>query len=275
MSIIRETFQLNDGQQIPKLGFGTWQIPNGEVAYESTLAALRHGYRHIDSARGYDNEESIGQAIRDSGIPRDEIYLTTKLPADIKTYEGALESFAYSMAQFGEGIDYVDLYLIHAPWSWDKKGTSDHAGNLEAWRAMTKLQADGQIRSIGVSNFSIDDLENILEHSPVVPAVNQIRWFVGHTEPELSQFCADQGILIEAYSPLAAGKLLDNAKLLELAEKTKRTLPQICLRYALQKGVLPLPKSTHEAYIEANSQLDFTLEDEDMAFLDSLDFSDI
>lgn len=275
MGIIREKFDLNDGYAIPKVGFGTWQIPNGDAAYNATATALKLGYRHIDSARGYQNEESVGRAILDSGIPREEIFLTTKLPAEIKTYQGALDSFEVSMSEFGSGIDYVDLYLIHAPWPWDQHGQSDDQGNLDVWRAMSELQAAGRIRSIGVSNFNISDLKNILENSDVKPAVNQIRWFVGNTQKEVTNFCRTNGILVEAYSPLATGRILEDPEILLIARKYDRTLPQICLRYCLQKDVLPLPKSTHAEYIEQNSQLDFVISDEDMAFLDKLDYSDI
>ncbi len=275
MSIIQDTFLLNDGHKIPKLGFGTWQIPNGPVCFEASTAALKAGYRHIDSARGYDNEESVGEAMRKSGLKRDEIYLTTKLPADIKSYQEALDSFEYSMAQFGEGIDYVDLYLIHAPWSWSGPYVSNHEGNLEAWRAMVELQKAGRIKSIGVSNFSVEDLQNILDNSDVKPAVNQIRWFVGNTQDEITNFCKENDILVEAYSPLATGKLLEDPKIHEIAAKHGRTIPQIAIRYCLEKGVLPLPKSTHEEYIIANADLDFELTTDDLLFLDKLDYTDI
>lgn len=275
MSIIRETFKLNDGYTIPKVGFGTWQIPNGDAAYNATATALKLGYRHIDSARGYQNEQSVGQAIVDSGIPREEIYLTTKLPAEIKTYQEALDSFEVSMSEFGDEINYVDLYLIHAPWPWSRHGESDDKGNLEVWRAMSELQAAGRIRSIGVSNFSVNDLKNILENSDTKPAVNQIRWFVGNTQDEVTAFCRENDILVEAYSPLATGRILEDPEILSIAKKYDRTLPQICLRYCLQKDILPLPKSTHAEYIEQNADLDFEINDEDMAFLDKLDYTNI
>lgn len=274
MKVIHETFKLNNGLEIPKVGFGTWQIPKGEVAYEATMAALKAGYRHIDTARGYDNEVSVGQAMRDSGIPRDEIYLTTKLPAQIKTYEGTLESFEKTMSEFGEGIDYVDLYLIHAPWDWAKMGESDHEGNLEAWRAMSELQAAGRIKSIGISNFNVEDTKNILENAEVKPVVNQIRWFIGHTQDEITAFCQENDILIEAYSPLATGKLLEDPVLEKIAAKYDATIPQICLRYCLEKGVLPLPKSTHANYIEDNAALDFEMDADDVAYLDGLNFDE-
>lgn len=274
MSIIQETFRLHDGHAIPKLGFGTWQIPKGDIAYEATRQALAAGYRHIDSARGYDNEVSVGKAILDSGIPRHEIFLTTKLPAQLKTYDEAIASFEKSMSEFGEGIEYVDLYLIHAPWDWAKRPHSDHQGNVEVWRAMTDLQASGRIKSIGVSNFNVEDLKNILDNSDVKPAVNQIRWFVGSTQDEVTAFCQENDILVEAYSPLATGQLLENPVLQGIADKYQRTLPQICLRYCLEKGVLPLPKSTHAAYIQANTLLDFKLDAEDISFLDQLKYDE-
>lgn len=275
MSIITDTFSLHDGHRIPKLGFGTWQIPDGDICKSATLAALKSGYRHIDTARVYGNEASVGEAIRQSGIPRNEIYLTTKLPAEVKNYEEALKTFELSMTALGEGIDSVDLYLIHAPWAWSRRGESDHEGNLEVWRAMTELQASGRIKSIGVSNFDVEDLRNIIDNSSVKPTVNQIRWFIGATQDEVTDFSKENDILIEAYSPFATGRILENSEILEIAAKYNRSLPQICLRYALQKDVLPLPKSTHAEYIEQNADLDFVIEDSDMDYLDKLDLKDV
>jgi len=268
MSILTDTYTLNTGATIPKIGFGTWQIPNGEAAYNATLFALKSGYRHIDTARVYGNEESVGKAIRDSGIAREDIFLTTKLPAETKTYEGALEAFETSITTLG--VDYVDLYLIHAPWPWSDRGSDHTAGNIEAWRALEEIAKSGRAKAIGVSNFAVKDLQAILDNGTVVPAANQIRFFIGSTEEEITQFSQDRDILIEAYSPLATGRILDNPEVKKIAEKYNKTVAQICIRYTLQRDTVSLPKSTHEEYILQNAAVDFEIDERDMEFLDGL-----
>lgn len=268
MGILTDTYTLNTGATIPKIGFGTWQIPNGDEAYNATLFALKSGYRHIDTARVYGNEESVGKAIKDSGIAREEIFLTTKLPAEIKNYEDALETFETSIETLG--VDYVDLYLIHAPWPWTDRGGDYTEGNIAAWKALEEIHASGRAKAIGVSNFAVKDLKAILDSGTVVPAANQIRFFIGSTEEEITQFSQDQGILIEAYSPLATGRILNNPEVMKIAEKYGKTVAQVCIRYTLQRGTVSLPKSTHEEYILQNADVDFEIEAEDMEFLNSL-----
>jgi len=268
MSILNETYTLNNEITIPKLAFGTWQIPNGSVAYESTLFALKSGYRHIDTALVYGNEESVGKAIVDSGIAREDIFLTTKLPAEIKTYDGALEAFETSIKNLG--VEYVDLYIIHAPWPWSDKGGDYTEGNIEAWKALEAIYETGRAKAIGVSNFAVKDLEAILESGTIVPAVNQIRFFIGSTQEEITQFSQSKDILIEAYSPLATGQILDDANVQKIAEKYGVTVAQVCIRYTIQRGTVSLPKSTHEEYILQNADVDFVIDDEDMAFLNEL-----
>jgi len=268
MHTLTDTYTLNTGAAIPKIGFGTWQIPNGDDAYDATLFALKSGYRHIDTARVYGNEESVGQAIRDSGIKREDIFLTTKLPAEVKTYEGALEKFETSLTTLG--VDYVDLYLIHAPWPWSDRGGDYTEGNIQAWKAMEKIFRSGRAKAIGVSNFAIKDLEAILESGTIVPAVNQIRFFIGHTSEDVTKFCEDHGILIEAYSPLATGQILGNPHVQKIADKYNTSVAQISLRYTIQRGTVTLPKSTHEEYIVQNADIDFEIDATDMTYLDSL-----
>ncbi len=268
MSILTETFPLSSGHRIPKVGFGTWQIPEGSEAYDAVTEALRVGYRHIDSALAYGNERSVGRAIRDSGVPREEVYITTKLPAEIKDAKGAREAFQTSRSNLDLGP--IDLWLIHAPWPWQDIGSDHKAGNIEVWKVFEELYAAEQVRSIGVSNFDVEDLESLAGHTEVTPHANQIRWFIGNTQPETTAYCHERDILVEGYSPLATGKLLDDDRLSGIAEKYGKSVAQVSIRYLLEKGVLPLPKSVTPARIEANAQLDFDLAADDVAALDQL-----
>ena len=271
MNILDETFTLNTGAPIPKVGFGTWQIPNGEQAYDSTVAALKNGYRHIDTALVYGNEESVGKAIRDSGIARDELFVTTKLPAEIKDATKVLEAFETSMERLG--LEYVDLYLIHAPWPWTEIGADYRKENGEVWAEMEAIYNSGRAKAIGVSNFVVSDLKALFETAQVVPAVNQIRYFIGHTQEATVALSTEKGILVEAYSPLATGALLENEQIAAIAEKYGKSVAQISLRFVLQNGLLPLPKSTNETRIKQNADLDFEISADDMDYLNSLELS--
>lgn len=268
MGILADTFTLNTGAKISKIGFGTWQTPNGDTAYNSVASALKHGYRHIDTARVYGNEESVGKAIKDSGIAREEIFLTTKLPADIKDASKVMETCETSLKTLG--VDYVDLYLIHAPWPWQERGADYTTENIAVWQEMERIFKSGRSKAIGVSNFNVHDVTAILENGSVVPAANQIQWFIGATQDAVTAFCKEKGILIEAYSPLATGRLLDNEDLKHVAEKYGKTVAQISIRYCLQHDTLPLPKSTHDEFIAQNADVDFEISAEDMAILDGI-----
>ncbi len=262
-------FKLNNGLLIPAVGFGTWQVKDGDEAYNSVKWALEAGYRHIDTAYVYENEESVGKAIKDSGIKREDIFVTTKLPSDVKDYKGALKSFEESLKALD--LNYIDLYLIHAPWPWSNVGQNCDDGNIEAWQAMINLYNKGLIKAIGVSNFSIDNIKNITEATGFKPMVNQIRYFIGNTQKELTKYCQDNDILIEAYSPFATGELLANSKLEEIAKKYNTTIPKICLRFCIQNNTLPLPKSVHKERIYDNLDFDFEISESDMNYLNSLD----
>lgn len=268
MPALSDHFTLANDVEIPKIGFGTWQIPEGAPAFDSVTAALRAGYRHIDTARAYGNEASVGRAIRESGVPRDQIFVTTKLPAEIKDYDRAKASFEETMSALD--IDFVDLYLIHAPWPWSEMGTDYRDGNVAVWRAMEEIHEAGRARSIGVSNFNVKDLESLASASKITPQVNQIRYFIGYTQNETIQYCAAQNILVEGYSPLATGRILDNPDVRGIAEKYGRSVAQLCIRYLLENDVLPLPKSTTPSRIVENADVDFTIAGDDMAFLDRL-----
>ncbi len=263
-----ELILLNNGIKIPAIGFGTWQVADGEEAYNACLAALKAGYRHIDTAFAYGNEKSIVRAIKDSGLTRDDVFITTKLPADIKTYEGAKEHFEMSLKNLE--TDYIDLYLIHAPWPWSDVGGDYTEGNIAVWRAMLELYYEWRVCAIGVSNFHVKDIEAIVNATGFPPAVNQIRYFIGNTQDEITEYCKENGILIEAYSPLATGALVENGELSSLAEKYNVTVAQLCIRFCIENGALPLPKSVNEERIRANLDVDFEISKEDMAYLNSL-----
>jgi diketogulonate reductase-like aldo/keto reductase len=268
MGVLTDTFPLSTGATIPKVGFGTWQIPDGDAAYNAVRTALEVGYRHIDTAHGYGNETSVGRAIRDSGVPREEIFLTSKLPADAKTHDDAVARTEESLARLDLG--YIDLYLIHAPWPWGQHEARFDEGNLAAWEVLQDALGDGRLKAIGVSNFAVHDLENILAHGDIAPAVNQIQYYIGFTEPVITGFCHDRDILVEAYSPLATGDILDNAAVQEIAGSHRVSLAQVALRFCLQNGVLPLPKAVGPDHIRDNAALDFQLSDQEMALLNEL-----
>ena len=265
MSALTDTFTLSNGVGIPKVGFGTWQIPNGQTTYNAVTNALNEGYRHIDTALAYGNEESVGKAIRDSKVDRKDIFVTSKLPAHTKTYEGALKDFQTTMDNLN--IDYLDLYIIHAPWPWNQIGKNCDEGNQDVWRAMEEIYASKKVRAIGVSNFAVHDLENIQKVAKVQPMVDQIQYYLGFTEPKITEFAQKNNILVEAYSPLATGGLIHNEQINQIAEKYSVSVPQLALRFVIQNGVLPLPKAIHVAHIKDNAQLDFEISAEDMAAL--------
>lgn len=265
---MKKAFNLYNGTSIPSIGFGTWQIPGGDETYNSVAYALKVGYRHIDTAFAYGNESSVGKAVRDSGIDRESIFVTSKLPAEIKSHKGALEYFEKTMKNLDLG--YVDLYLIHAPWPWNRIGEDHTQGNIEAWKGMEEIYKSGRAKSIGISNFVISDINAILENCTIEPMVNQIKYFIGHTQPEVTKFCKSRNILVEGYSPLATGRILNDEKVKAIAAKYNVTLAQICIRYVLQKDVLPLPKSVHPDYIKNNADIDFEISEEDMMYLDNL-----
>lgn len=260
-------FKLGDGILIPQIGLGTWQSSK-EDAYKATLAAVECGYRHIDTAYAYDNEDAVGRAVKDCGLKRDELFITTKLPAEIKNYKSAKEHLYKSLQALG--MDYVDLYLIHAPWPWAKVGTDCTEGNIKVWEAMIELKEQKLIRSIGVSNFNGEQIDSLINATGIVPSANQIRFFVGNTQETVTKYCRDKGILVEAYSPLATGKILDNKQIGEIAENLGVTLPQLCIKYCIQRGALPLPKSVTPQRIKDNFYTDFTIPEEDMRKLDAL-----
>ena len=262
-----DKFILNDKVEIPSVGLGTWQSEKSD-AYTAVRAAIDCGYRHIDTAYVYENEDAVGKAVKECGIPREQLYITTKLPADIKSYDSVKEYCEKSLRALN--TDYVDLYLIHAPWPWSDIGRDCTQGNIEAWKAMIDLKKAGKIRSIGVSNFNGEQINSLISATDVVPSVNQIRFFIGNTQEPILQYCKNRGILVEAYSPLATGKIMEIAEIREIAEKLGVSLPRLCIKYCLQRGTLPLPKSVTSSRIADNIKLDFEIPESDMAILNSI-----
>jgi diketogulonate reductase-like aldo/keto reductase len=269
--ILNQTITLSNGVRVPVVGFGTWQIKPGDEAYQSTLTALKLGYRHIDTAAAYRNEASVGQAIKDFGLPRDQVFITTKLESHIKHYDQALVEFEQSRQRLG--VDYIDLYLIHAPWPWSEWQTNpDYSqGNIAAWKAMEKLYNEKKIRSIGVSNFDIEHLEKLLKETTIVPHANQIPLWIGRPQKALRAFCESKGIAIEAYSPLATGRIFKLPLLNELATKYGKTMAQIAIRFTVQLHAITLPKSITPSRIEENGELDFVIDENDMNALLALE----
>ncbi|HIW71274.1 MAG TPA: aldo/keto reductase [Candidatus Levilactobacillus faecigallinarum] len=264
MTALTDTYQLNNGVQIPKIGFGTWQTP-ARQAKQAVLDALAVGYRHIDTALVYGNEREVGEGVRASGLPREDVFVTSKLPAETKTYQGTLDDFQTTLDNLDLG--YLDLYLIHAPQPWAENGADYDRENRDVWRAMEELYRSGKVKAIGVSNFDQHDLKNIADHAEVQPMVDQIQYYVGYTEPGITAYAQDHDILVEAYSPLATGALLQNVQLQAMADKYGVSLAQLAIQFVVQNGVLPLPKATHKDHIESNAQLDFTIDAADMASL--------
>lgn len=264
--ILNEMYQLSNGVKIPKLGLGTWEIPD-EAAAQAVKEAVKIGYRHMDTAQGYGNERGVGEGIRSCGIPREELFVTTKLQAFFKSYKEAKNAIEQSLQV--SGLDYFDMMIIHAPQPWTDFHTGDHffEGNLEAWRALEEAYQAGKLRAIGVSNFEEIDLDNILRHGKVKPVVNQILCHIGNTPFELMDYCRKKDILVEAYSPVAHGEMLKNKDIADMADRYGVSVPQLCIRYCLQLGTLPLPKTANPAHMADNVQMDFEISNEDMETL--------
>ena len=268
--ILNETFTLSNGVEIPKLGLGTWFISDTGVV-DAVKEAVKIGYRHIDTAQAYQNERGVGEGIRAAGIKREEIFVTTKLAAEVKSYQGAVASIDQSLKTMG--LDYIDLMIIHSPKPWMEFHKEDayFDGNREAWRALEEAYKAGKLRAIGVSNFEIADLDNILESCTVKPMVNQILAHISNTPKELIQYSQDNGILVEAYSPIAHGELMKNQDIIKMAEKYGVSVPQLSIRYVLQLDLLPLPKTANPAHMKSNAAVDFVISDEDMEFLKNME----
>lgn len=266
MTNLQSTTTLHNGVKMPWLGFGVFRVNEGEEAIESVKAAIKTGYKSIDTAAVYGNEEGVGKAIADSGVPRDELFITTKLWNADQGYQSTLDAFEVSMEKLG--LDYLDLYLIHWPLPSEGK-------YKETWKAFEKLYNDGRVRAIGVSNFKKHHLEDILEDCEVKPMVNQVEYHPLFPQQEIHEFCRQNQIQLEAWSPLAQGKLVDDPTLGEIGEKYGKTAAQVILRWVHQNEVVTIPKSTNPERIAQNADIfDFELTQEDMDKIATLDQGD-
>ncbi|MEZ2371327.1 aldo/keto reductase [Arthrobacter sp. RCC_34] len=268
MTILNDTYTLSNDVEIPKLGLGTWFIDD-DKAVDAVRAASEIGYRNIDTAQAYGNERGVGEGVRTAAVPRDTLFVSTKLAAEIKDYDGAVAAVERSLATMG--LDYLDLMLIHSPQPWNDFRGGDYAeGNRAAWKALEEAYQAGKIRAIGVSNFLREDLESLLETAAVVPQVNQLLVHAGNTPSELLEYCASQGILVEAYSPIAHGEILKNQEVAAMAERYGVSVPQLCIRYTLQLGAVSLPKTANPEHMRANAEVDFDISAADMEALRGL-----
>lgn len=257
---ITDRVSLNNGQSMPWLGFGVFKVPDGEIAVQAVKDALAAGYRSIDTAALYRNERGVGQALRESGVPREEIFLTTKVWNTDLRDRRVPQAFDESLDRLG--VEYVDLYLIH----WPVKGYYK-----EAWQALEQIYTSGRAKSIGVSNFLVHHLEDIMADSRVIPAVNQVEFHPYLFLPDLLNFCQAHNIQLEAWSPLAKGQIAADARIQKIAEKYHHTPAQVVLRWEVQHGIVTIPKSTHAERIHENTGIfDFELSTEDMLALDNM-----
>lgn len=258
---------LSNGVSMPCIGFGTWKTP-AEQAIASVEYALEAGYRHIDTATAYNNETAVGEAIAHSGVPREEIFLTTKLWNAHQGYQSTLDAFARSLELLK--TDYLDLYLIH--WPHDPKYFDNwQEVNLETWRAFEKLYRERHIKAIGVSNFRPRHLENLMAHGEIIPMVNQVEVHAGMPQDEVLVFCKEHGMVVQGWSPLATGKIFSVPAMQEMSQRYGKSIAQLCLRWCVQRGVVPLPKSVTRERIRENLQIfDFELAEKDIDLISGL-----
>lgn len=261
--ILQENYTLSNGVEIPKLGLGTWFISDDDVK-GAVKAATEIGYRHIDTAQAYQNEAGVGEGVRASGVKREDLFVTTKLAAEVKSYKEGVASIDESLKRMG--LDYIDMMIIHSPKPWAKFQGDDRfeEGNREAWRALEEAYNAGKLRAIGLSNFEQADVENILKSCSVKPMVNQILAHISNTPQEAIAYAKSNDILIEAYSPIGHGELFKNKEVAEVADKYNVSVPQLGIRYDLQLGLLPLPKTANPDHMKNNAMVDFEISAEDM-----------
>ncbi|MEE0597050.1 MAG: aldo/keto reductase [Agathobacter sp.] len=262
-----ETITLNNGVKIPQLGLGTWFIDDDKAA-DAVKAAVKLGYRHMDTAQAYGNERGVGEGIRTCGVPREELFVVSKVAAEHKTYEEAKAGIDETLKKME--LDYLDMMIIHSPQPWVEVNQSENRyveGNRQAWRALEEAYNEGKLKAIGVSNFQIEDLESLMETAKVKPMVNQVLCHISNTPLELIEFCQKSNIAIEAYSPIAHGEILNQPEIKAIADKYGVTVPQLCIRYTLQLGAISLPKTANPEHMESNAKVDFTISAEDMETL--------
>lgn len=267
--MINEFFELSNGLKIPKVGLGTWLIDNDKVE-EVVECALEAGYRHIDTAQAYGNEEGVGKAIRKSNIARQDLFITSKIAAEAKTYQEAYDSINETLNKMG--LDYLDLMIIHSPQPWQEFRDDNRyfKENKEVWKALETAYQEGKVKAIGVSNFLKDDLENILTSCQIKPMVNQILTHISNTKTELIKFCKENDIFVEAYSPIAHGAILKNENIIAMANKYNVSVARLCIRYIIQLGLVALPKASSKEHLIDNLKVDFEISEEDMEVLKAI-----
>lgn len=271
MTIFEETYTLSNGVKIPKIALGTWLIDNNGTK-EAVKNAIEIGYRHMDTAQAYGNEQGVGAGIRISGADRSKIFVTSKIAAEHKSYQSAMKSIDESLKAME--FEYIDLMLIHSPQPWAEVNQSDNRyteENREVWRALEDAMKAGKLRAIGISNFLEEDIKNLMEACTVKPMVNQVLAHITNTPFELIDYCKSQDILVEAYSPVAHGEALKNSEIVKMAEKYGVSPAQLCIQYDLQLGLVVLPKTTTPSHMQENAQLDFEISDADMSILKNLE----
>ena len=260
-------FKLNNGYEIPAIGLGTWLIDNDKVA-DVIKDAVNIGYRHIDTAQAYENEEGVGIGIRECGVERENLFITSKVRAEYKDYESAKNSIDESLRKLG--LDYLDLMIIHSPEPWAEFRTAEnnyYKENIEVWRALEDAYNEGKIRAIGVSNFHNDDLKNIIDNCRIKPMINQVLAHVGQTPFDIIEYCNKEGVVVEAYSPIAHGEAGRIVEVQDMAKKYNKSFAQICLKYCLNLGMVVLPKAKSVGHLMDNFDLSFEISDEDMEIL--------
>lgn len=266
-----DTIKLANGVEVPMLALGTWLIDNDKAA-EAVKAAVKLGYRHVDTAQAYGNERGVGEGIRTCNVPREQLFVTSKVAAEHKTYEEASASIDKTLVDMG--LDYIDMMIIHSPQPWAEVNQSDNRyteGNRSAWKALEDACKAGKIRAIGVSNFLECDIESLWETAEIMPMVNQVLCHISNTPHSLIEFCQSKGIVMEAYSPVAHGEALKNKAIAEMAEKYGVSIPQLCIRYDIQLGMITLPKTANPEHMKSNADVEFTISDEDMETLKNVE----
>lgn len=264
--ILNEKYTLSNGVEIPKLGLGTWMIPDAQ-ADEVVRHAVALGYRHIDTAQAYGNEAGVGRGVESCGVNRDELFVTSKVAAEHKSYETAARSIDETLQK--TGLDYLDMMIIHAPQPWAEFRSENRyfEENKETWRALEDAYKAGKLRAIGVSNFLKDDLESLLASAEIKPMVNQILTHISNTPLELIDFDKANDIRCEAYSPIAHGEALKNKAIADMASKYGVSVARLCVRYTIELGMVALPKTSNPEHMKSNADIDFTILDEDMETL--------
>lgn len=269
--ILNETYELSNGVKIPKLGLGTWFIED-DKAPEAVREAVKQGYRLIDTAQAYMNEAGIGKGVKTADIPREELFVASKVAAEHKTYETAAKSIDETLQKMG--LDYLDLMIIHSPQPWvDVNQCEDRyiEGNRQAWRALEDAYKAGKLRAIGVSNFLKEDIDHLWEAAEIKPMINQVLCHISNTPLDLIEYCQSKGIVMEAYSPVAHGEALKNPAIKKMADKYGVSIAALCVRYDIQLGMIPLPKTADPAHMADNAKVDFEISEEDMTVLKNVE----